>query len=863
LKNQHAFCRRCCRIRKTYFTALLIIFCGTLFLFPGKAAAQQDEPEFDEIIAVIKGETIGSAEIPALVIGNKIYLPITDLFNFLTIKNSLSASGHAITGHVMNPKDIYTINRIDHHILYKDSLTKIAGNDLIFSSNEFYLNSDYLGSVFGLQCKFNFRSLTVDFNPAIELPFMREKRLEQMRRNITRLKGETRADTIIKRKFTAFQLGALDWNILSSNYKGNNNIQARIGLGGTLAGGEANAQLNISNGRRFSLKNQYFLWRYVNNDKKYFKQVNIGTVMSAGTLSSIPTLMGVQINNTPTRQRKSFGSYLVSDITQPGWVVELYINDVLVDYTKADASGLFSFEIPLVYGNTNVKYRFYGPWGEERSSEQMINIPFAFLPKKTFDYSLTAGTIQDSLHQPFSRLSLNYGINNHVTIGSGAEYNSSLNAHRLLPFVNASVRLGNYIIFSTDYSPGTVLKGTGNIRFKNKLQMEAQLIKYAPGQQAIRTVSLEERKLLVSMPYKWNKINGFSRLMINQAKFFKGKLKTAEFLMSATRGRINTNITTYAVLFDKAEIMSRIAFNIPMPFNIRFTPQLQYHYQQKQIVLIKAEAERRCFKNMVATVGYDYNKLINTSGFSLGLRHNFSFAQVGFSARQVNNDLSTIQNASGGLLFDNKMKNISASDRSNVGKGTIVILPFLDYNNNGKKDKTEPELLNLNVRVDGCKIDRSYGKAQIKISALEAYNKYFIMLDDKNFDNPAYKIKYKILEVTAEPNRVKQIPVPVTVTGEVGGYLYAATAGGKKGLGRVILHIYDENKKAVAKILTEQDGYFSYLGLLPGKYTIETDEQQLSKIEMLNISGLVTFTIKENMEGDIVDNLEIFIRDKE
>ena len=85
-------------------------------MVPGSAVAQQDEPQFDEIIATIKGESIGTAEIPALVIGNKIYLPVTDLFNFLTIKNSLSASGYAISGHIMNPRDVYTINRIDRQI---------------------------------------------------------------------------------------------------------------------------------------------------------------------------------------------------------------------------------------------------------------------------------------------------------------------------------------------------------------------------------------------------------------------------------------------------------------------------------------------------------------------------------------------------------------------------------------------------------------------------------------------------------------------------------------------------------------------------------------------------------------------------
>ncbi|MBC7936969.1 MAG: hypothetical protein H7Y86_16600 [Rhizobacter sp.] len=853
MKNQPTFCPT----RKLSLTVLLIFLLGAMLLLPGKTAAQQAGVEFDEIIVTLRGQSIGTAEIPALIIGQQIYLPVTDLFNFLTIKNSLSASAYSISGHLMNPQDIYSINRIDNQIYYKDTLIKLNPNDIIFSSNEFYLNASYLGSVFGLECKFNFRSLTVDFNSKVELPFMREKRLEQMRRNITKIKGEIKADTVIKRKFELAHLGALDWSVTASSFRGDNNMLARIGIGGVVAGGEATAQLYLSNTIPVSLNNQYFLWRYVNNEKKYFKQISLGRVNSPNTFSSIPSLLGVQINNTTTRQRRSFGSYLVSDITEPGWVVELYVNDVLVDYAKADASGLFSFEVPLVYGNSNVKYKFYGPWGEERMSEQLINIPFAFLPKNMVDYSVTAGTTSDSLHNPFTRLHMNYGFSKRITIGSGAEYNSGLYNRKLLPFLNASARLGNAVILFGEYAPGTMLKGAANLRLKNKLQLEAQYIKYAAGQEAIRTTSLQDRKLMASIPFKMKKIVGFSRLTMNYSKFYKGELKTAELLMSATRGRINSNITTYAVFFDRPEILSRLAFNIPLPFNIRLSPQLQYHYQRKDIVMVKAEAEKRAFKNMVATVGYEKNKLIHYSGFTVGLRHNFSFAQVGATARQTGDYMSITQTASGGLLFDGKK--ITASDRSNVGRGTILVLPFLDYNCNARRDKNEPEVLNLGVRVDGCKIDRSPNKAAVKISALEAYNKYYVLLDDKNFDNPAYKIKHKVIEIISEPNMVKQIVIPVSVVGEAGGYVYVKTNKETRGIGRVIVHIYDEQKNKVAKIITEGDGYFSYLGLIPGKYTAHTDEMQLTKIKMKNDAAPLSFIIKENKEGDIIDNLQLII----
>jgi hypothetical protein len=77
------------------------------------------------------------------------------------------------------------------------------------------------------------------------------------------------------------------------------------------------------------------------------------------------------------------------------------MNNSLVDYAKAPTAGFYTFQVPLVYGNSLVKLRFYGPWGEELSREQNIQIPFNFLPVKgnsnippapaSFRTALTAG----------------------------------------------------------------------------------------------------------------------------------------------------------------------------------------------------------------------------------------------------------------------------------------------------------------------------------------------------------------------------------------------------------------------------------------------------------------------------------------
>ena len=104
------------------------------------------------------------------------------------------------------------------------------------------------------------------------------------------------------------------------------------------------------------------------------KQISVGSIFSTSVALLRNPVIGAQVTNTPTTYRRSYGSYRLSDKTEPNWLVELYVNNVLVNYVKADASGFFTFEVPMDYGNSLVKLRFYGPWGEERTSEKYISI---------------------------------------------------------------------------------------------------------------------------------------------------------------------------------------------------------------------------------------------------------------------------------------------------------------------------------------------------------------------------------------------------------------------------------------------------------------------------------------------------------
>jgi hypothetical protein len=149
-----------------------------------------------------------------------------------------------ISGFFIDPKNTYQIDRLNNLIIYQGITYNLSPTDFIVTETNLFLKSRYFGEIFGLTSTFNFRSLTVSIKSAIELPAIREMRLEQMRLNLDRLRGTLKADTTIGREYPLFHFGMADWSVNSNQRAdGISNTRLNLGLGAIIAGGEFNSLL--------------------------------------------------------------------------------------------------------------------------------------------------------------------------------------------------------------------------------------------------------------------------------------------------------------------------------------------------------------------------------------------------------------------------------------------------------------------------------------------------------------------------------------------------------------------------------------------------------------------------------------------
>ncbi len=842
------------------FVFMLLILCG--FLSGGNTLLAQDtgfENEIEEITVFLMVENVGGYEIDAVYYHENIYVDVATLFNKLKINNIPSKGNDSITGFFLSEDQKYTINLVTNKAVVGNTVRQIKQDDAFRSETGLYLKNTLYGELFGLNLKFNFRSLSLELKTSHELPVIKELRLEQMRKNIDRLSGVVEVDTTIGREYHFFRGGMADWSV-SSMQVSNQTTDTRVLLAASseLFGGEVSGLLNYSTLNGLDERQQQYKWRWVNNESRLVKQVQVGKFPVKSTSSLYAPFTGASVSNTPVTFRRSYGSYTLSDYTEPGWTVELYINNVIVDYKTADASGFYTFEVPLVYGASVITQRFYGPWGEERMREETINIPYNFVPKGDVEYNITGGIVNDTVKNTFSRAEAMYGVNKSLTIGAGMEYFAGLKKDEAMPFITASASFLKNFLFTGDYTHGVKSHGLLSYRLPSNFSLELDYTKYVPGQKAISYNYLEERRITLSFPLHTGKIRTFSRMAYRQNVLPMTTYSSAEVLFSSFYKGVSANISGYGNWISGGDpyLYSNLALGFKLSNRITLRPQAQFNITNSELVTIKAEIEKNFSRIAHLSFIYEENIRNKYRSFEFTFRFDLPFAQTSTSARMTGKQITTSESARGSFAFGSGGGFIHSDNRNAVSKAGITIIPFLDIDNNGIKSEDEPIASGLSIRINGGRIIKNVNDSLIRVIELEPYVSYLLEFNESGFENIAWQLPFKSISIMIDPAQFKKVYIPVKVMGEVNGMVSVKKDNRLSGQSRIILNFFDESGKLFTRTMTESDGYFNFLGLPPGNYVVMPDSTQLKKLHFRSSPESVEFSIKANENGDIIDDIK-------
>jgi hypothetical protein len=817
---------------------------------------------YDEFQVLVRIEGFKDFYVDALYTSNGLlYLDVEEFFQTIGVPFEASQKGDSIAG-------FWGDKRLPLLIDYTKQQVKVGSKishyrrGLIKESGTLYMESSLFANELGVEVNFNFRALLLKVKLGFEPPIIKQQRVENMRNNIARLKGEIVADTVMSRSYHLIKPGMLDWSIASSQkWNGNSYSNFSLGVGSELLYGQADFSVNQYTNQKFDDRNMYYLWRWADNDMKLVKQAQVGRIYNQTIAFINSPIIGTTIRNTPTTVRKAKGYFTINEVTDPNWIVELYINDVLIDYTKSDASGAYTFKVPLVYGYTRLRLKFYGPLGEERIEERTVNVPYTIVSKGEFEYGLSGGIIQDSVLSRFGRAEFNYGVNGFLTIGGGIEYLSSIPTGAYMPFVRATIQPFSKMILSGEYDHNVKTQGILNYYLWKDISLELDYTRYKEGQKATFISALEEKKIRILVPFKLGRVSLLSRFEYYQQVYNATDFNYANVMLSLYYRQFSVNSTTSFNWL--SEESPYVVTNLALSYNIgkwfTFRPSYQADVTNFNILSYKFEIEKSFRKGYLST-SYQRNVHSRDDFISLNLKYDLNFSRTNLTVSRSQGSDYTSQSAQGSLAFGGGNGYVYASNNPSVGKGGIVVYPFLDLNQNGVFDKGERMVKLASVKIPGGKVIFSKKDSIVRITELNPFVDYMLEFDNNDLESLSWRFKHKTYKVTADPNQFKRVDVPIIVVGEANGMVTLNNNNTLKGIGRILVKIYRKgSSKVVAEMLSESDGYISYIGLAQGNYVACVDSTQLKRLNYTATPAQIPFTIRVVEDGDIVSSLNFLL----
>jgi len=371
----------------------------------------------------------------------------------------------------------------------------------------------------------------------------------------------------------------------------------------------------------------------------------------------------------------------------------------------------------------------------------------------------------------------------------------------------------------------------------------------------------------LTLPFRGKKFSAVTRFMYNQTILTTNtNYTTAEWLISGTVRNISANINTYMIStaqHDPPKFDPYVFSNASLSFRFKkgfiLTPQAQYSFKDQKFISVKAEVEKFIFNKGFLNVAFEQNFSSKLISVSAGLRYDLSFARFGISARQSNGMLAVTESVSGSLLYDRNTHYLGFNNRPGLGRAGITILPYLDINGNGRRDADEPKVAGLKVKINSGRIEYSNQDTMIRLSDLEPYNTYLVDVSQNSFEHIGWQVRNKTMNIAVDPNQFKLIEVPVSVVGEASGTVYAKGDKGTRGQGRIKVCFYREDATLAGCTTTDPDGYFSYMGLTPGTYTVRPDGTQMENLNMTATPASSQLVIQPTREGEMIENIKFTI----
>ena len=431
------------------FRALLLISCIFTFLLPiQKARAQEEDIPNEFIFQVLLPPvwTISEA-VFAYEINGKYYLPIAEISKDLDFFVDIETEGLYATGFAGGEDNTFTIEQKRNELIMNGQRESIPEDSILVSdylaTDDLYVQLELLNKIWPVEMSIDLSRLTINIEASEDLPFMKRKEREEKRKKIEerQVSLQERRKVLPQRPnpYSWFGKPAIDYQGTytyddeEDDLTGTNVFTGTQQIGKMLA--EFSATFRLLRDRELERPDNVRLKFSRKSAGKDFLAPGIRnfefgdvTLRQRDLISSTESGRGVVISNDNKDIFNEFDEITIEGTGPPGWEIELYNNEELIEFGIVPDDGLYFFEdVILNYGNNQIKLLFFGPQGQIREETRSYTAGGNMLPPGQLIYNagfldadrefiLLANEPRTTPRGVIKTLSSSYGVNSWLTV---------------------------------------------------------------------------------------------------------------------------------------------------------------------------------------------------------------------------------------------------------------------------------------------------------------------------------------------------------------------------------------------------------------------------------------------------------------
>lgn len=388
-------------LKNVVFFPLLAIVLSALVIAgePRRGFAQADslsleEPE-DLILALtFENKFILNQGFLGVLYNGMYYLPVVELAEEFSFAVDFDSERRYLTGWYINPDNTFTIDTENQKLISKGQETSLSDEDVLPADlspypEDMFVAVEVLSEIWpGIQVAVDLASLSISVTAEDKLPF--EERLERgqkrekaLARRKTREAVKDVERPLLENPYQALGRPTIDVQAETTLDADENPTQVTVtgvqDLLGTTA--DFGASLRRIDGQLKRPDNVRLRLRRIAQGEEDLgfgvREVRGGDIRleQRDLVDNAVNGRGVAFTTSPFREQGEFDVVTVEGVAPAGWEVELYRNNELLEFGIVGDDGLYRFEdVPLLFGNNEIRAILFGPEGQVREDVYNFNI---------------------------------------------------------------------------------------------------------------------------------------------------------------------------------------------------------------------------------------------------------------------------------------------------------------------------------------------------------------------------------------------------------------------------------------------------------------------------------------------------------